>query len=233
MQKCSRQILQTGVLLTLLGGFVNASAAGQAAGQAADLIRSLQGTFTIDFNGLPAGQRVLQVVVGKGVGSSARAAGLPTAVGEGVVRISAQRRDYPGDSNRAMIFDGECGGSPEGCSGNDDDLYAPGQRNLLIVSQDNDADDPNDNHEGGHINFDFSDFGPGSVTVTSLKVLDVSHNGAVISLYADGEIIDEIPVPRGSTGEQITVEVATPGVDFMRVTVEDSFAVDDIVFEVQ
>lgn len=233
MQSCSKWFLKTGVLLTLLGGLVNASAAGQAAGQAADLLRSVQGTFTIDFNGLPVGQRVSRVAVGQGVGSSARAAGLPTAAGEGVISISAQRRDYPGDSNRAMIFDGECGGSPEGCSGNDDDLYTPGQGNLLIVSQDNNADDPNDNHEGGHINVDFSDFGSGKVTVTSLELFDVSHNGAVVSLYADGEIIDEISVPRGGTGEQTTLEVDTPGVDLMRVTVADSFAVDNIVFEVQ
>lgn len=236
MQNCVRRWVRTGVLLMFTGGVVSASPAGQAASraadQAADLLRSVQNTFTIDFNGLPVGQRVSQVSVGQGVGSSARAAGLPGAAGEGVISISAQRRDRPGDSNRAMIFDAECGGSPEGCSGNDDDLYAPGQGNLLIVSQDNNSADPNDNHEGGHVNLDFSSFGPGSVRVVSFKVFDVSHNGAVVSLYADGEIISNIPIPRGATGEQTTVEVDTPGVDLMRVTVADSFALDDIVFEV-
>ena len=145
----------------------------------------------------------------------------------------AQRRGREGDSNRAMTFDGECGGDPEGCSGNDDDLYNPGQGNLLIVSQDNNPDDPNDNHRGGHIDFDFSDFGPGAVTITSLDVFDVSHNGATLTLYADGERIKEIPVPRGGTGKRTKVEVDTPGVDLLRVTVRDSFAVDNLVFEVQ
>jgi serine-aspartate repeat-containing protein C/D/E len=219
MQNCVRRWVRTGVLLMFTGGVVSASPAGQAASraadQAADLLRSVQNTFTIDFNGLPVGQRVSQV-----------------SVGEGVISISAQRRDRPGDSNRAMIFDAECGGLPEGCSGNDDDLYAPGQGNLLIVSQDNNSADPNDNHEGGHVNIDFSSFGSGSVRVVSFKVFDVSHKGAVVSLYADGEIISNIPIPRGGTGEQTTVEVDTPGVDLMRVTVADSFALDDIVFEV-
>jgi hypothetical protein len=201
--------------------------------QAADILRSVQGTFTIDFNGLPVGQRVSQVAVGEGVSGSGIGAVLLGTEGENVVRVNAQRRGREGDSNRAMTFDGECEGDPEGCSGNDDDLYNPGQGNLLIVSQDNNPDDPNDNHRGGHIDFDFSDFGPGAVTVTSLEVFDVSHNGATITLYADGERIREIPVPRGGTGERTTVEVDTPGVDFLRVTVRDSFAVDNLVFEVQ
>lgn len=96
-----------------------------------------------------------------------------------------------------------------------------------------DADDPNDNHRDGHIDFDFSSFGPGAVTVTSLEVYDVSHTGATVTLYADGERIEEIAVPHGGTGERATVEVDTPGVDLVRVTVRDSFAVDNLVFKVQ
>lgn len=218
----------TALALLGLGSAVNATPAKKVG----DILRSASGTFTVDFNGLSAGQQVSEVALGQGVSGSGIDAVLLGA-GEHVVRVAAQRRGRDGDSNRAMIFDGECGGTPEGCSGNDDDLYEPGQGNLLIVSQDNNSDDPNDNHRGGHIDFDFSSFGPGAVSVMSIEVFDVSHNGATIALYADGERIKEIPVPRGGTGERNTVEVDTPGVDLMRVTVRDSFAVDNLVFEVE
>ncbi len=174
-----------------------------------------------------------QVTVGQGVSSSGIGSVLLGVDAGNVVYVNAQRRGREGDSNRAMPFDGECGGYSEGCSGNDGDRYNPGQGNLLIVSQDNNLDDPNDNHRDGHIDFDFSSFGPGAVTVTSLEVYDVSHNGATVTLYADGERIREIPIERGSTGERATIEVDTPGVDLVRITVEDSFAVDNLVFEVQ
>jgi hypothetical protein len=203
------------------------------AGQIQDILRSTEGTFTVDFSGLPVGQRVSQVALNQGVSGSGIGSVLFGVDGGSVVHVNAQRRGREGDSNRAMTFDGECGGYSEGCSGNDGDLYNPGQGNLLIVSQDNNPDDPNDNHEGGHIDFDFSGFGPGTVSVTSLEVYDVSHNGATVTLYADGERIREIPIERGSTGERATVEVDTPGVDLLRVAVEDSFAVDNLVFEVQ
>lgn len=220
-----------------LGGALVALGLGTLAGaapteQAADLLRSAQGGFTVDFSNLAVGQRVSQVAVGQGVSSSGFGA-IFLGEGENVVRVTAQRRGREGDSNRAMTFDGECGGDPEGCSGNDDDLYEPGQGNLLIVSQDDDAGDPNDNHGGGHIDFDFSGFGPGAVTVASLEVFDVSHGGAAVTLFADGERLEEVSVPRGGTGERATVELGTPGVDLVRVTVRDSFAVDNLVFTVE
>ena len=230
MRLHTKRFVKGWTLLALsLGGLVSATPAEQAA----DILRSVQGTFTVDFDTLPVGQRVSQVTLNEGISGSGIGAVLQGIDGESVVRVDAQRRGREGDSNRAMTFDGECGGDPEGCSGNDDDLYNPGQGNLLIVSQDNNPDDPNDNHGGGHIDFDFSGFGPGRVSVTSLEVYDVSHSGATLTLYADGERIREIPIERGSTGERVTLEVNTPDVDLVRVTVRDSFAVDNLVFEVQ
>lgn len=229
MQNSFKQSATGWVLAVLsLGSLVSASPTEQIE----DILRSTDSTFTVDFSGLPVGQRVSQVALGQGISGSSVASALLGINGANTIRISGQRADRSGDGNRAMTFDGECGGNPEGCSGNDDDLYEPGQGNLLIVSQDNNADDPNDNHDGGHIDFDFSDFGPGAVTVTSLEVFDVSHNGAAVYLYADGELIEAISIARGGTGERATVEVDTSGVELMRVTVEDSFAVDNLAFEV-
>lgn len=161
-----------------LGSVVGATPAKQAAG----ILRSAEGPFIIDCNRLPVGQRVSQVVLNQGVSGSGIGSVLLGIDGEDAVRVDAQRRGRKGDSNRAMTFDGECRGDPEDCSGNDGDLYNPGQgRNLLIVSQDNNPDDPNDNHGGEHIDFDFSGFGPGRVSVTGLEVATLV--GGVLVIY--------------------------------------------------
>lgn len=192
---------------------------------------AVEARFAMHFDTLPAGQQISEVALNQGI-SGISTGTLPLELlGSSAVRIHAQRRDKEGDSNRAMIYNGECEGDAESCSGNDgDDLYQPGEGNLLIVSQDNDGSNPNDNHDGGQIDFDFSDFGPGAVTVTNIEVFDVSHDGAAVYLYADGELIKEVPIPRGDTGELRLVEIDTPGVDLMRVTVKDSFAVNDLLF---
>lgn len=230
MQKSLKQTVSGWMVGLLgLGGMGSASPAQSIE----TIVRSADGSFTVDFSGLPVGQRVWEVALGQGVSGSGVATALLGINQANTVHVRGQRTERPGDANRAMTFDGECGGVPEGCSGNDDDLYAPGQGNLLIVSQDNNPADPNDNHEGGTLEFDFSNFGPGAVTVRSITVFDVSHQGATVTLYAEGERLEELAIPRGDTGEQTTVEIDTPGVDFMRVTVADSFAVDDLVFEVQ
>jgi hypothetical protein len=199
--------------------------------QAQDLFRSA-GTFTLDFNNLPVGARVYTLTLEQGISGSGISAALLN-LSEHALHISGQRRNRQGDSNRAMTFDGECGGSASSCSGNDRDLFAPGQGNLLIVSQDNDEGNPNDNHQGGHIDIDFSDFGPGHVTVGSIAIFDVSHSGAAVELYAEGKRVERVPVRRGRTGEKTTVEFDAPVIDFMRIIVKDSFAIDDLSFTIE
>jgi uncharacterized membrane protein len=46
--------------------------------------------------------------------------------------------------NNPMIFDGTCNNQPTNCTGNDNDLYQPGQGNMLILSEDGDSNDPDD-----------------------------------------------------------------------------------------
>lgn len=218
--------------LTTSSSLGNIALGAEAAKQVLQALPSaVAGSFVIHFDQLPAGQQVSDVSFNQGVSGFSTGALPVSALGTSRVRIQAQRLDRDGDSNHAMIYNAECAGTAESCSGNDgDDLYQPGQGNLLIVSQDNNSSDPNDNHDGGSIEFDFSGFGPGAVTVTSLEIIDVSHDGAAAHLYADGELIGEVPIPRGDTGALSVVEINTPGVDFMRVTVEDSFAVNDLFF---
>jgi len=78
-------------------------------------------------------------------------------------------------------------------SGNDgDDLYQPGEGNLPIVSQTTTQQTTNDNHDGGHIDFDFSNC---SAQSPSREVFDVLHNGACYLVAADGELLKEVPIP--------------------------------------
>lgn len=222
----------TVLALTASSSFGSVALGADAAKQVLQTLPSaVAGSFVIHFDQLPAGQRVSDVSFNQGISGFSTGEIPLTALGASRVRVQAQRLDRDGDSNRAMIYNAECAGSAESCSGNDgDDLYQPGEGNLLIVSQDNDGGDPNDNHDGGSIEFDFSEFGPGAVTVTSLEIIDVSKDGAAAYLYADGELVGEVPIPRGDTGELSVLELDTPGVDLMRVTVEDSFAVNDLFF---
>ena len=154
---------------------------------------AVAGSFVAHFDQLPAGQQVSEVSFNQGISGFSTGEIPLTALGASRVRVQAQRLDREGDSNRAMIYNAECGGNAESCSGNDgDDLFQPGEGNLLIVSQDNDSSNPNDNHDGGSIEFDFSEFGPGAVTVTSLEIIDVSHDGAAAYLSTPAEITSTI-----------------------------------------
>ena len=97
---------------------------------------AVAGSFVIHFDQLPAGQQVSDVSLNQGV-SGFSTGELPlTALGASRVRVQAQRLDREGDSNRAMIYNAECGGNAESCSGNDgDDLeIAIGAFGFLLTS---------------------------------------------------------------------------------------------------
>lgn len=69
-----------------------------------------------------------------------------------------------------ILFNAECSGSS--CSGQDPDLAAPGQGNILIISEDNDFDDPDDSRFGGTVVIDFDQ----AVTSLTSLVIDVDEN---------------------------------------------------------
>lgn len=78
----------------------------------------------------------------------------------------------PGVPRDLMLFDADCVG---GCSGGDPDLEFSGAGNILIISEDNDAMDPDDSAAGGSINIAFNT----AVTGFSAQTIDVgdSDNG--------------------------------------------------------
>lgn len=80
-----------------------------------------------------------------------------------------------------MIFDSA---NP---TGGDTDLRTPGghstntiaQGNVLIISEDNDSNDPDDHVNGGTIFIDFA----GEYGVKSIGLLDIEHSGTHVSLF--------------------------------------------------
>ena len=132
--------------------------------------------------------------------------------------------------NDPMIFDATCGGQPTNCTGGDNDLFQPGQGNILILSEDGDSSDPDDERWGGYIEFDFSNFGDGLVTIGSMVIVDSEPDSIVlIKLYRAGVLIAQENLYGAGDGE-IETRFPTPvkDIDFMTVSMEDSGAIDDI-----
>ncbi|MEB3211665.1 MAG: phytase, partial [Leptolyngbyaceae bacterium] len=86
----------------------------------------------------------------------------------------------------AMLFDSS---NP---TGGDRDLAADGLGNVLIISEDGDASDPDDNAKGGTLSFTFDDL----VGTISVGVLDNEEKGSSITLYDDaGVVVESLEIP--------------------------------------
>ena len=98
-----------------------------------------------------------------------------------------------------MVFDGAClpGGNARSCTGQDSDLFFPTLGNLLIVSEDGDAADPDD-AEDGIITFDFTTLGDGSVRMESFLLADTDNRRPVITWTVAGGATRSLRLP--STG---------------------------------
>jgi hypothetical protein len=185
----------------------------------------------LDFEGIPEGTIVDSVYHGYGV------SGDPVS---GSISVFGLTLQFGPEVNTAMIFDATCspGGTPADCkgSGEGDDLFKPELGNVLIISKDLDSSDPDDaDWKGSYYEFDFSGFGAGTVIVDSVDVLDVEdeedEGGAVIEVYSggkDGILIDVIEIPNTGNNGHADVPVGIPGVDFMRITLNGSGAIDNV-----
>ena len=183
---------------------------------------------TIDFEaGFSEGDIVSGVSCGTGMTC--------TADPGGFVGVFGDSADAGIPGNAAMIFDAEClpGGIPSDCSGGDDDLLFPGQGNMLIITEDEDASDPDDaDLVNAFFQFDFSTWGPGTVCVDSITYGDVEakETGAQAQVFPSGTIF---PLP--DTGDNVlnTVLIGECGVVAMDVTLNGSGAIDDIAIELE
>lgn len=173
---------------------------------------------TINFEGLAEGAIISSVSSGNGISGDTFS---------GSVKVFGSNPLFPG-VNAAMIFDGTCAG---GCSGGDNDLNFPALGNILIVSEDLDQSDPDDaDLKGAYFTFDYSGFGPGKVTVQSLVVGDVesSESNGNVKLFGGGVLLATVPIPVTGDGNYTTLAIGVSGVDFMRVNLKGSVAVDNV-----
>jgi Ca2+-binding RTX toxin-like protein len=156
---------------------------------------------TIDFNALAAGNIVTDQFADLGV------------------RIVTAAT--PPGADEAMVFD------TANVTGGDTDLATDNLGNVLIVSEDGDASDPDDNATGGALNFVFD----APVQIKSLTFLDIEESARVLFFGADGALIEEKFVSPTADNGQSTVEFFVPGTARMEVELQGSGAIDNLVFD--
>jgi hypothetical protein len=177
---------------------------------------------TIDFEGLAEGAIVGTVTYGAGI------SGDPIS---GSVAVYGYNPFFP-NANAAMIFDSAC---PGGCSGQDNDLYWPDLGKTLIVSEDMDSGDPDDSDSPlQYFTFDYANLGPGKVTVDSIVFGDVEsvESGGTVKLYGNSILLATVVIPVTGDNVAATLTIGVAGVDFMRVDLNGSAAIDNIKISV-
>ncbi|WP_298862837.1 cadherin-like domain-containing protein, partial [uncultured Sulfitobacter sp.] len=156
---------------------------------------------TIDFNNLTAGESVTDQYADIGV------------------RIVAAAT--PPGANQAMVFD------TNNPTGEDDDLATDNLDNVLIISEDGDATDPDDNATGGAFNFEFDN----PVAIKSLTFLDIEAPARLLFFGADGALIsDQFVPPTGDNGQSV-IQLFVPGTARFEVVLQGSGAIDNLVYE--
>ncbi len=165
-------------------------------------------SITIDFDGLPAGTIVSNQFPG--------------------VFISADGGST--DGNAAMIF------NTANPTGGDDDLATPGPGvnndtplgNVLIISEDLDASDPDDDAAGGVISFKFDV----PVTVDTLDVLDIEGEeaGGSVTLFLQAGGSVSIPIPGLGNNSFQQLDINVDNVVEMQVAFVSSGSVTELVY---
>ncbi|WP_425410325.1 VPLPA-CTERM sorting domain-containing protein [Hyphococcus sp.] len=175
---------------------------------------------TIDFESLSAGDLVSTQFAG--------------------VTISGARNGAPmGSPNAAMVFD------TDNPTGNDSDLAAPFDNpttgpvemlmpgNVLIVSTDDNASDPDDAAGGGMLSFLFDQ----AVTIFSLNAFDINGSESITFDFFD---VNDVLITSISNGMVTTGDNEFLGFNFniagvarLAITLSGSGAIDDLVYEVE
>ncbi|MEM6649507.1 MAG: VPLPA-CTERM sorting domain-containing protein [Pseudomonadota bacterium] len=170
---------------------------------------------TVDFEGLSAGTVVTNQL-------------------SPLLTVSATNKNG-NQARQAMIFD------TNNFTGEDDDLAAPitdmgGQSkdfgNVLIISEDNNASDPDDAAAGGIIEFVFGV----STTVFSLDAIDINdQEGIEVTLFDENDVQIGLPIVNTFTladNQFMTLDLgAVQGVVRMLVRLESSGAIDNLVVD--
>ena len=147
---------------------------------------------TIDFNALSTGENVTDQYSDIGL------------------RISAVANGTGAD--QAMIFD------TNNPTGGDEDLATDNLDNVLVISEDGDATDPNDNATGGTFTFNFDD----PVKIKSLTFLDLEEPARLFFYDAAGNLLSEQFVPATPDNGQSVVQLAVEGATRFEVVMTGS-----------
>lgn len=163
---------------------------------------------TVDFEEFRAGQTVSTI---------------STLDGALTIKVRASENGEANTDNDAMIFNAD---NDPPASGGDNDLLA-GDGKVLIISEDDDASDPDDAEQGGNFRFVFSD----AVDLSSIVVIDNEEGARITAFDADGRI-GSIIVPTTADGVLQTVDLsAFDDVTRLKVSFDGSGALDDLEFQ--
>ena len=99
----------------------------------------------------------------------------------------------------------------------------------MIISEDGIAANPDDAAVAGTVLFDYSGWGAGPVTVNSLNLLDTEKEGKIHLFFRGTELVGSpVLIPSIPDGGIQTIILGISGVDFMRVRLGGSGAIDNI-----
>ncbi|MEN0064252.1 MAG: hypothetical protein AAGA48_19025 [Myxococcota bacterium] len=171
----------------------------------------------IDFEGIAPDTRV-----------DANASPLVISTSQGNVEIDAP------DTNTAVnplnIFDADCGGGDaSNCTGNDPDLFAPQQGNVLIVQDETNASQPDDEDAAATFFFDFSHLACEEIEVLGFVSIDATGTSystdpsALPGMFTDANLGN---LEDGYVGT-FTGVIPLP-YDIFQLRIDDSGAIDDI-----
>lgn len=158
---------------------------------------------TIDFNNLATGETVMDQYADIGVRISA------TATPPGV--------------DQAMIFD------TNNPTGGDDDLATDNLDNVLIISEDGNASNPDDNATGGSFTFTFDN----PAVIKSLTFLDLEQPARLFFFDESGALLSEQFVPPNGNNGQSVIELFVTGTSRFEVQLTGEGAIDNLVFDDQ
>lgn len=133
----------------------------------------------------------------------------------GNITVFAERTDFNG--NQAMVFD------TNNNTGNDGDLDVF-LGNVLIISEDNDSQDPDDNADGGifYFNFDFP------VNLESVDVVDIENNNSFLEITQLDGTLTVVDVPNIGNNEVRTIHIDIANVVSFTFDIRGSGAIDNI-----
>lgn len=111
-------------------------------------------------------------------------------------------------------------------TGGDLDLSHPSIGLGLIISEDNNPNNPDDNADGGTIRFDFLN----PYVFGSIELLDIEESGGTVDTYSGGNLVESLPILAGeNNGLQTLLASSTMVIDRFDVNFEGSGLISEAI----